>query len=100
MKENNFKIYHPLTTVDFFCGAGGFSEGFRQMGFNIVQGYDHWKPAVDTFNHNFNLQCEMKNILDFENSIEEIENIPNTSVILKLNQKVMEEFILSVKAVV
>lgn len=82
MKENNFKIYHPLTTVDFFCGAGGFSEGFRQMGFNIVQGYDHWKPAVDTFNHNFNLQCEVKNILDFENSIEEIENIPNTSVIL------------------
>lgn len=82
MKENNFKIYSPLTTVDFFCGAGGFSEGFRQMGFNIVQGYDHWKPAVDTFNHNFNLHCEIKNILDFENSIEEIENIPNTSIIL------------------
>ncbi|EHO13115.1 DNA (cytosine-5-)-methyltransferase [Myroides odoratimimus CCUG 12901] len=71
-----------MTIIDFFCGAGGFSEGFRQMGFNIVQGYDHWKPAVDTFNHNFNLQCEVKNILDFENSIEEIENIPNTSVIL------------------
>lgn len=71
-----------MTIIDFFCGAGGFSEGFRQMGFNVIKGYDHWKPAIDTFNHNFNLQCEVKNILDFENSIEEIQRIPNTSVIL------------------
>lgn len=82
MKNNIFKKNQQLTIVDFFCGAGGFSEGFRQMGFNIVQGYDHWMPAVHTFNHNFDLQCEVKNILDFENSIEEIDEIPNTSVIL------------------
>jgi DNA (cytosine-5)-methyltransferase 1 len=44
-----------LRVIDFFCGAGGFSEGFRQMGYEIVYGFDHWKPAVDTFNHNFNL---------------------------------------------
>ena len=25
-----------LKVIDFFCGAGGFSEGFRQMGFEIV----------------------------------------------------------------
>lgn len=75
MKQNN------LTVVDFFCGAGGFSEGFRQKGFIIKYGYDHWKPATDTFNHNFNLNCSVKNILDFE-SIEEIEKIPNTDVII------------------
>ncbi len=71
-----------LTVIDFFCGAGGFSEGFKQMGYEIVYGFDHWKPAVDTFNHNFNLNCEPKNILDFKNSIEEIENLPNTEVII------------------
>lgn len=38
-----------LTVIDFFCGAGGFSEGFRQQGFEIIQGYDNWKPAIDTF---------------------------------------------------
>ena len=75
-KQNN------LTVIDFFCGAGGFSEGFRQMGFEIKYGYDHWKPAVDTYNHNFNLECEVKNILDFKSSIEEIENLPNTAVII------------------
>lgn len=71
-----------LTVIDFFCGAGGFSEGFRQMGFDIICGYDHWKPAVDTYNHNFNLQCSPKNILDFNNSIDEINAIPNTDIIL------------------
>ncbi len=71
-----------LTVVDFFCGAGGFSEGFRQAGYNIVRGYDNWNPAIETYNHNFNLQCNVKNILDFEHSIEEIQNIPNTSIIL------------------
>jgi DNA (cytosine-5)-methyltransferase 1 len=71
-----------LTVIDFFCGAGGFSEGFKQMGFEIICGYDHWKPAVDTFNHNFNLKCGQKNILDFEISIDEINELPNTDIIL------------------
>ncbi|WP_035675999.1 DNA cytosine methyltransferase [Flavobacterium frigidarium] len=71
-----------LTVIDFFCGAGGFSEGFRQQGFKILYGYDHWKPAVETFNHNFNLNCEIKNILDFKKSVEEIESLPDTDVIL------------------
>lgn len=71
-----------LTAVDFFCGAGGFSEGFRQMGIELIYGYDQWKPAVDTYNHNFGLDCNPKNILDFGNSIEEIEQIPDTDIIL------------------
>lgn len=71
-----------LRVIDFFCGAGGFSEGFRQMGYEIIYGFDHWKPAVDTFNHNFNLNCEVKNILDFKYSVDEIENLPNTEIII------------------
>jgi len=71
-----------LQVIDFFCGAGGFSEGFRQMGFKIIYGFDHWKPAVDTFNYNFNLDCSPKNILDFKDSIEEIDNLPNTEIII------------------
>ena len=71
-----------LNVVDFFCGAGGFSEGFRQMGCSIVYGYDHWKPAVDTFNHNFNLNCEVRNILEFHDSINQIDGIPNSEIII------------------
>jgi len=71
-----------LRVIDFFCGAGGFSEGFRQMGYEIVYGFDNWKPAVETFNHNFHLNCEVKNILDFKYSEDEIENLPNTEIII------------------
>jgi DNA (cytosine-5)-methyltransferase 1 len=71
-----------MRVIDFFCGAGGFSEGFRQMGYEIMYGYDHWKPAVDSFNFNFNLDCEVKNILDFKHSVYEIEKIPNTEIII------------------
>ena len=72
----------PFKVLDFFCGAGGFSEGFKQIGFAIIHGYDHWKPAIDTFNHNFNLKCEVKNILDFKNSLEEIQTLPDTEIII------------------
>ncbi|HYF66699.1 MAG TPA: DNA cytosine methyltransferase [Ohtaekwangia sp.] len=70
-----------LTVLDFFCGAGGFSEGFRQQGFTIIQGVDHWRPAIDTFNANFNLTCEVKNVLDFK-SLDEILTLPDTDVII------------------
>ncbi|MDR6371076.1 DNA (cytosine-5)-methyltransferase 1 [Chryseobacterium bernardetii] len=71
-----------MTVVDFFCGAGGFSQGFKQNGFEIIYGYDYWEPAIKTFNYNYELNCIRKNILDFHNNIEEIEKIPNTDIIL------------------
>ena len=42
----------PLRVADFFCGGGGFSEGFRQAGFNIVFAVDKWLPAVNTYKGN------------------------------------------------
>ena len=71
-----------LTVIDFFCGAGGFSEGFRQQGFKIIKGYDNWQPAIDTYNHNFHVNSTVKNILDFKDSIEEIDLIPNSDIII------------------
>lgn len=70
------------TVLDLFCGAGGFSEGFRQQGFEIKMGIDYWLPAIETFNHNFGLKCTVKNIFDFEHSIEDIELLPDTDVII------------------
>lgn len=29
-----------LKVIDLFCGAGGFSEGFRQAGLEIILGVD------------------------------------------------------------
>ena len=41
-----------MRVADFFCGAGGFSEGFRQAGFEIIFAVDKWLPAVNTFKAN------------------------------------------------
>ncbi len=71
-----------LTVMDLFCGAGGFSEGFRQQGFEIVCGIDSWKPAIDSFNFNFGLECKPRNVLEFETSIKRIEELPDTDVII------------------
>lgn len=70
------------TVIDFFCGAGGFSEGFRQQGFEIIKGIDHWTPAVQTFNHNFGLNDEPRNILDYWESIDLINDLPDSDVII------------------
>lgn len=41
-----------MKVADFFCGGGGFSEGFRQAGFQLVFAVDKWKPAVETYKGN------------------------------------------------
>ena len=41
-----------MKVADFFCGGGGFSEGFRQAGFEIVFAVDKWEPAVTTYKGN------------------------------------------------
>ena len=71
-----------LTVIDFFCGAGGFSEGFRQQGFDIIMGVDNWLPAIETFNHNFGLNCKPMDMLAFQDSVDEIETLPDTDVII------------------
>ena len=38
--------------VDFFCGGGGFSEGFKLAGFEIIMAIDKWQPAVTTHHAN------------------------------------------------
>ena len=42
-----------LEVLDLFCGAGGFSEGFKQAGFNIIFGIDNDKWSCKTFKWNF-----------------------------------------------
>lgn len=42
-----------LSVVDLFCGAGGFSRGFKKLGFNIVFGIDVDPNCGKTFKSNY-----------------------------------------------
>lgn len=68
--------------IDFFCGAGGFSEGFRQQGFDIIMGIDNWRPAVQTHNLNHGLNDEVMDVLDYEGDISKIDALPNTEIVI------------------
>lgn len=37
------------TCMDFFCGAGGFTLGFLQAGFEVVAAVDNWADAAMTY---------------------------------------------------
>lgn len=80
------KKKNQLTVIDFFCGAGGFSEGFRQQGFKIIRGIDFWQPAIDTHNLNHNLNDVVKNVLDFwsedSTDVGEIEKLEDTEFLI------------------
>ncbi len=39
--------------LDLFCGAGGFSEGFKRAGFRILAGVDNDYNAIRSFKTNF-----------------------------------------------
>lgn len=51
-----------FSTVDLFCGAGGFTEGFKKAGgFKTVLAVDSDQQAINTFSHNhpeINAICE------------------------------------------
>lgn len=74
-----------MEVADFFCGGGGFSEGFREAGFDIVFAVDKWKPAVETHHANhpecntINRDVEELSLLDYK---EFNEKIPDTEVII------------------
>lgn len=70
-----------LRVIDFFCGAGGFSEGFRQAGYEIIMGIDNWKPAITTHNINHSLNDSVRSVLDFEN-IDNILSLPDSEIIV------------------
>ena len=68
-----------INVADFFCGAGGFSEGFYQTGFNVVYALDFWKPACETHDINHtNCKTLHKNILD----IKDLDSVPDTEIIV------------------
>lgn len=52
-RSKNTTDVSSLKVLDIFCGAGGFSEGFRQAGFQILGGVDFDPQAINTYAKNF-----------------------------------------------
>ncbi len=76
-----------MKVLDLYCGAGGFSEGFRLAGHDILVGIDHWSTALNTIslNHGSSLKTIQKDIyeISFLSDQEFFEIIPlETEIII------------------
>lgn len=71
--------------ADFFCGGGGFSEGFKLAGFEIVFAVDKWQPAVTTHHANHpNAKTYQDDVIRISNLSDEEFNqlVPDTEIII------------------
>lgn len=59
--------------LDLFAGCGGLSMGFQLAHFNVIQGFDNWPCAVDTYNANFNHPAELLDLSDVATTMERLE---------------------------
>ena len=62
-----------LKGVDLFCGCGGMSRGFENAGFNIVAGFDNWKPAIRVYEANFNHPVIEQDLSKVKDSVSKIK---------------------------
>lgn len=79
MNINNYKV------VDFFCGGGGFSEGFKLAGFEIIFAVDKWMPAVTTHHANHpNANTRQDDVIEISNLPDEEFHklVPDSEVII------------------
>ena len=71
--------------ADFFCGGGGFSEGFKLAGFEIVFAVDRWQPAVTTHHANHpNANTYLGDVIKISNLQEKEFHalVPDTEIII------------------
>lgn len=53
-----------MRTIELFCGAGGMSLGFQRAGFDLVQAYDAWEPAVANYRANVGKHAWLHDLKD------------------------------------
>jgi len=72
-----------MKVADFFAGGGGFSEGFRQMGFDVVFALDNWEPAVQTHDLNHpDCKAVKMNILELDTPEKIDEVVPDAEILI------------------
>lgn len=66
MPKKKYKV------VDLFCGCGGMTLGMEKAGYNVIAGFDNWKPAIDVYKANFKHPVIQLDLSDVKSSVEEI----------------------------
>ncbi len=65
---------HPRA-VDLFCGCGGLSTGMISAGIDVVEAYDCWSQALETYEHNIGRHAENFDLTDVDAANERITSL-------------------------
>lgn len=65
-KNSNIRV------VDLFCGCGGMSLGLELAGYNVVAGFEIWKPAMLVYSANFKHPIIEQDLSDVDHSVNKI----------------------------
>ena len=65
-----------MKVIDLFCGAGGFSEGFRQAGHEILLAIDNDEDALSTH------QANHPNAEHWLEDVRKLERLPKADVVI------------------
>lgn len=57
-----------MKVVDLFCGCGGFTQGFKSAGFNVLAGVDKNEDALKTYNKNHKAEPYQLDLSEIEPS--------------------------------
>lgn len=63
--------------IDLFSGCGGMSLGFQLAGFDVLEGFDNWRCAVETYSKNLGHDATQLDLGDVDATIKALEKYEN-----------------------
>lgn len=59
--------------IDLFSGCGGMTLGFQLAGFDVLEGFDNWQSAVDTYSANLGHPATLLDLGNVDATIRALE---------------------------
>ena len=55
-----------MKAIDLYSGIGGWSLGLKMAGIEVIESFEYWQPAIDTYNNNFRKNIQPIDLRKFD----------------------------------